>query len=236
MGFHIIVQPTNTDDMQYHYVEKINDLANFNLEKHSIIYEGEKKWKPTMLKHSNRFVNFSHDWHRVGIKAQELFRKQSIENNFMIEELSQDQESFKGYTNVTKDFLNIKRGDFLIRNYGNLEIEVKCRNIKWDRKKKYYFFYFNAEHLEKHLNMMKLTKTPILIAIYKRKKDEPLENSLRMIEVSYMKKLIIEKSLIKEPQKNSKGEKYFVYRIPLKHTMEGFKLVEYLKTKKKLNV
>ena len=57
----------------------------------------------------------------------------------MVEVIDQDPKSFTQYYDVSDDFLKIKRGDFLIRNVGNLEIEVKCKTIYWDKRKPYFY-------------------------------------------------------------------------------------------------
>lgn len=76
-------------------------------------------------------------------------------------------------------------------------MDVKCRTFYRIEGESY--FDFNADHIELHLNMMKYTCTPILIALYERIKntDIPKSDSLRMIDISYMK-IIIEKVKLKK--------------------------------------
>ena len=229
MGYHIIL---NHEDgaLKHYYVEKINDLANFQIQPNTIIYQGDKKWTPEMVKNSVRFQNFAESWHRAGIKAQEIFKKQALENQLILEELSHDQESFKAYTKIHEQYLEIKRGDFLLRNVGNLEIDVKCRTFYKPKHAEELCFDFSQDHLNRHLNMEKYTKTSIAIALYERIKgtDNPKPSSLRMIEVSYMNKIIGKLKLEPIIRHNSKGEKFTVYQIPLKHTMKQFTLLEHI--------
>ncbi len=230
MGYHIILKHEESR-IEHYYVERLNELANYPLSKTSIVYQGEKDWNPEILGHSKLYSSFAHDWHRAGIKAQELFKKQALEEEYILEELSQDSDSFKAYTNVKEEYLQIKRGDFLIRNVKNIEVDVKCRTFYTPKGKEYNCFDFNEEHLVRHFNMYEFTKTPIVIAVYQRElnTDNPITNSLRMIEIFHMKKVIKELGLKKIKRRNSNNEYYSVYQIPINRTMEKFSLIEHLK-------
>ena len=50
---------------------------------------------------------------KIGIRAQHLFKKQADKEGFILEDLNQNQESFKIYTNNVDK--SIKRGDYLVR-------------------------------------------------------------------------------------------------------------------------
>ncbi len=229
MGYHIILN-YSSNEIKHHYIENINELANFPLREDSIVYQGEKDWKPMLAKHSEEYINFTFDWHRAGIKAQNIFKEQAIKNEYILEELNQDAESFKCYTQIKDEYLKIKRGDFLIRNAQNIEVDVKCRTFYTPKGKDYNCFDFNVEHLERHLNMKSFTKTPIVIAVYKRvcNTDEVEKNSLRMIEIDHMKQKIDELKLKPIKKSNDKKEEYFVYQIPIKNTMPEFTLINYI--------
>lgn len=225
MGYHIILRH-HLDAIECHYVEHIEELSNFPLREDSIVYQGEERWSPEILKSSKRYGNYAHDWHRAGIKAQILFKKQALKEGYILEELSNDQVTFKNYTGISKEYLKIKRGDFLVRNVKNIEIEVKCRNFYEIDEIKY--FDFNCEDLERHRNMSKFTNSEIIIALYERKPgtDKPISTSLRTIEVSYMYKLVDELKLEQILRTNSKGEAYNVYRFPIKRTAPKFARIE----------
>lgn len=138
MGFHIV----NIENgiLKKDYVESFEELAFIDfITKDSIIYQGEEHWKPLKISDSKKYENFSKGWFRAGIQAQELFNEQAIDNGFILEELNQDQNSFKLYTsNAEKK--SIKRGDFLIRNYANIEIDIKCRGFKKINDNQYFDF------------------------------------------------------------------------------------------------
>lgn len=234
MGYHIILKH-NEKGIEHHYVEKLNQLANYQLKSDSIIYQGEPSWKPILIQDSEDYKSYTYDWHRAGIKAQEIFKKQALKEEYILEELNQDVESFKNYTGIKKEYLKIKRGDFLIRNANNIEVDVKCRSFYTPKGKDYNCFDFNAEHLERHLNMQSFTQTPIVIALYQRvsNTDEVKSKSLRMIEVEHIEKIVKKLNLKKVKKENEKGEKYFVYQLPIQNTMQGFALIDVIKKRNK---
>ncbi len=149
MGFHII--NINQDNkLETFYAENIEELSKISsITPDSIIYQGEKHWTAVKMGDSPKYADFTKDWYRAGIIAQYIFREQAKQNRLILEELKQDQDSFKSYTH-NSEFKKIKRGDFLIRNVRNLEIDVKCRGFK-DKCAKEHFLFSVDDH-EKHLN------------------------------------------------------------------------------------
>ncbi len=109
------------------YVESEVELVKLDIKNDTIIYQGESHWVPEKVGSSKKYKLLAEGWYRAGIKAQELFKVQAKKENLILEELFQDQKSFKSYTNTAKS-VSIKRGDFLIRNIRNLEIEWMEKN------------------------------------------------------------------------------------------------------------
>ena len=70
--------------------------------------------------------------------------------------------------------------------------------------------------------MQKFSRTPIAIALFKREKDAPVEDSLRMIMVDDLSRTAAD---CLEMQKNFG----FVYRFPVSETQTGFALLDDLK-------
>lgn len=231
MGYHIILKH-DTNGIQTKYVEKLNDLADYPITKDTIVYQGEKHWVPELVKNNENYKAFAQDWHRAGIKAQGIFKEQAIKAEYILEDLSQDQDSFKAYTSIKDEYLKIKRGDFLIRNVKNLEVDVKCRKFFYPKGSKTPYFEFNSEHLERHLNMYAFTKTPIIIAVYRREEntDNPIAESLVMVDVLYIKKLVDNLNL-KAYKRGNGVASYKAYQIPVEKCMTGFKLIEYYRDK-----
>lgn len=228
MGFHIILEPGLVKD-SYVYVECEFELANYPINNNSIIYQGERNWKPELVRESSKYSSYSFPWHRAGIKAQIIFKDQALKAGYILEELNQDQDTFKAYTGIDNKYLKIKRGDYLIRNAANIEVDVKCRSI-FDKRGR-FFFEFNVEHLERHIAMKSFTHTPIIVAVYSRVSkecDNVNENSLRMFEIDYLQEYAQKNRLKLWSRKNKRGEVYKVYQFPFEMGMPSFDLIKFI--------
>jgi len=147
----------------------------------------------------------------------------------MLEELFQDENSFQQYL-INDEYFAIKRGDFLIRNYGNIEIDIKCRSFYKDKQGQ-KVFNFKCDDVERHMNMQSLTKSPIIIAVYERNGDEvigktPYFFSIEQVDFSTLQKIYI--------KSENTG---YCYQIPLKITSADFKFIkDYHITKKTYSI
>ena len=214
IGFHIV----NIENgiLKKDYVESFKELAYINfITKDSIIYQGEEQWKPVKISESEKYKHFSEGWFRAGIQAQELFKEQATENGFILEELNQDQNSFKSYT-LNSEKKPIKRGDFLIRNYANIEVDVKCRGFWKDNGESY--FSFKCEDAEKHKNMMGFTNTPIIIAVYQNVNNKPVDNNIYFFAIDTLLSSDLNTHFRKKV-----GE---CYKIPVSFTQKGFDFID----------
>lgn len=225
MGYHLIIHRDN-NSIQHEYCEHFHELANYGVKDNSIIYKGEPHWKPFVVGDHVSYGKLADPGFRGSIKAERLFMKQALDRGYMLEVIDQDPSSFAQYYGVSKDFLKIKRGDFLIRNVGNLEIEVKCKTIYWKKGKPY--FYFEKDDLEKHLKMQEYTRTPVVLAFYERcskDRENPLHDKLYMMDMDY----IHERIAMKEKPGPSNGQE--AYCIPVAKCLKGFELIEHYKRK-----
>ena len=212
MGYHIINITEN--GIKNEYVNDKKALMNLDtITEDSIIYQGEPHWTPLQVKNTE-FKSYCLDWYRAGLKAQEHFKTQAKEQGLILEELIQDKESFQQYL-ISNEYIAIKRGDFLVRNYGNLEVDVKCRSFR-QLSNRELSFRFSCSDVEKHLNMQEYTQTPIIIAVYQRNGDKFIPKIPYFISIDRIKEL------------SSTLEKVFVknvgdcYEIPLKLTLQSF--------------
>jgi len=213
MGYHIINLSNGT--LQHEYVEDYEELAYINfITDDSIIYQGESHWSPFKVSQSEKYKHLSKGWFRAGIQAQELFKEQAIKAGYILEELNQDQKSFVAYTKNSKN-ISIKRGDFLIRNFGNIEIDVKCRGFKQQRK----YFDFKCEDVTKHLNMQKFTNTPILIAVYENSNNRPLEDKVYLFPIERLDNNLS----IKTNYRQGIGD---CFKVPISAATVGFDLID----------
>jgi hypothetical protein len=232
MGYHIILNK-NQSEIEHYFVNHFFEIANYEISETTIIYEGDEKWQPEVVALSKKYQIFSTPRFRASFKAEQIFKQKANELGYIIETLNQDQESFKFYNDAIKNnekYVYVKRGDFLIRNLLNLEIEVKCKTIFYDPKLKKLgpHFYLEKEHLDRHNNMFKFTKTPIIFAVFERnKKDQSKVNStkLYMISLSQVNEIIDKYNLT--PEYRSYGESY---RISIGACKKNFELLnEYKK-------
>jgi hypothetical protein len=132
MGYHIIIKKDSPNII--HIYKETQDQLNIELINNpeitpeTIIYAGDQNNQPFFIRDHKKYNELIKDWYRAGLKAQDLFKQQAIERRFIVEPLSQDQESFRTYFQ-NANYLPIKRGDFLIRNVNNIEVDVKCRTF-----------------------------------------------------------------------------------------------------------
>lgn len=215
MGFHIV--NIEKDKLKHEYVETYEELSFVSfITNDSVIYQGEEHWRPFKVSDTERYKHFAKGWFRAGIQAQEIFKEQATSNGYILEMLNQDQKSFKSYTSNV-NCVSIKRGDFLIRNFGNIEVDVKCRGfIEVNGEKT---FDFKCEDAIKHQNMQKFTNTPILIAVYENVGDRPVGNTIYFFSIDKL----MESKEIEILQRKGIGK---CYRIPLSFAQKGFSFID----------
>jgi hypothetical protein len=215
MGYHIVNLENNK--LKHDYVETYEELSYIEfITNDTIIYQGEEHWKPYRVEDSESYKNFAKGWYRAGVQAQELFKVQATNSGYILEMLNQDQKSFRSYTSNVNS-ISIKRGDFLIRNFGNIEIDVKCRGFREYKGQK--SFDFKCEDANKHQNMEGFTNIPILIAVYENVNNRPLEDNIYMFSIDKL----IESKEIEIHHRDGIGK---CYRIPLSFTIKGFSLID----------
>lgn len=219
MGYHII--NITEKGFFHHFFEDEAELlsSEITITENSIIYQGDPTNIPIKLKES-KFKNYSQSWFIAGLRAQELFKNQGKKNGLILEQISQDQKSFEQYIISKTPFEAIKRGDFLVRNYSNIEIEVKCKTFYI--KNNQDVFYFNCNEFEKHFNMQKIINSPVIIAIYKRENNILKEDNPYFISINEIYRNI---GLLKKEENKeiNTGESYL---IPLSLTVQSFDYIK----------
>ncbi len=210
MGYHLIIKH-HDGTITPKFSETFDGLAEYSdISADSIIYQGEQHWSPVVVGQHEQYKNLADERFRAGIKAQKLFKSHAIDHGLMIEELSQDMDSFKAYTSNAD--VSIKRGDFLLRNVRNIEIETKCFTFYNDS------FYIPYADVKRHQNMQNYAGSPVILAIYERNGDVPVPESLRMITIQ---------TIIEENYKSvTFDEKSKCSIIPLALTKQGFYLID----------
>lgn len=217
MGYHIV--NLKNDKIEHIYVETKLEIAYLNnITEDTIIYQGEQHWKPVRVGSESCYKDYSKDWFKAGIKAQELFKKQAKKEKLVLEELFQDENSFQQYL-ITEEYFAIKRGDFLVRNFGNIEIDIKCRGF-YKNLKDNLVFNFRCDDVERHLNMQTLTNTPILIAVYQRDDDKVVEETPYFFSISETNFSTFDKVYVKAENTG------YCYQIPIDKTEQSFDFVK----------
>lgn len=214
MGYHVIYG-TESGELKTDYAETEEELLEFPLTKECIIYNGLHEWKPRRLGDSRDLEILTEDWFKAGRKAEKLFYTQANEK-YILEKLSQDLLSFESYRSADGHWL--KRGDFLLRDVYNLEIEVKCLTIENE------CFLLKCTHHFNHKNMQDKSNIPVVFAIYERENDNVASPELRMISNYRIEELRQEKKL---KYQTIDGKKF--YRIPVSETKPGFELIEHFR-------
>jgi hypothetical protein len=119
----------------------------------------------------------------AGERAEQHFEKLSEMKGYILEKIPQDKNNFDKYKNNSEN--HIKRGDFLVRNLKNLEVEVKCfTKRKYEATREFpavECYVIAYSHIKRHAEMVNITGEPVVFAIFERNGREVLENSLRMI-------------------------------------------------------
>lgn len=113
----------------------------------------------------------------AGEKAERHFEELCGANGYIVEKISQDRGRFAQYAANAQSF--VKRGDYLVRNLSNAEVEVKCFS-----KRKYgstVCYRIKYSHIKRHQEMERLTGEPVIFAVFERRGRNVVENSLRMI-------------------------------------------------------
>lgn len=81
MGYHIV--NIKNDTIEHLYIENKIELAYLDtLTENTIIYQGEKHWEPVRFGNDPWYKNYTKDWFRAGLKAQELFKEQALKEKY----------------------------------------------------------------------------------------------------------------------------------------------------------
>lgn len=212
MGFHIVNIKNGV--LEHQYTEKYNDLLYIDfITEDSIIYEGHENWTPVKVGDHDKYKRLSRAEFRAGLIAEIVFEKQAYENNFILQKLDQGQETFKLYQNMCDKYY--KRPDYTIRNGVNIDIDVKCYNFHENSKKGRYI-NFNINEAGRFGSMQKLTKNKLIIALYEKKQNRPVEDTLYMFSIDYFLSYLKENRIPRTQEYAS---------FPISETVEGFELI-----------
>ena len=157
----------------------------------------------------------------AGARAEEIFMQQAHEAKWTMERISQEKETMGTYKDVAGT--SVKRGDFICRNCGHAEIEVKCKTRYFSKDAGDYYYLIGYGHIKRHQRMKdKITGAPVVFAFYERKGRSVLMDTLRMIDLSFLLESRDYKNGILYDKKTK------CIKIPFRYTREGFKVLDIL--------
>lgn len=130
------------------------------------------------LRYSFRWVFQPH--FIAGERAERLFEELCEAEGYVLEKISQDRKGFAKYAAGARN--RIKRGDYIVRNLRNAEVEVKCFSPRRYRRTACYAIKYR--HIKGHEEMARFTGAPVIFAIFERSGRNVIVNSLRMMPLS----------------------------------------------------
>jgi hypothetical protein len=106
-------------------------------------------------------------------------------SRWVVERIDQSQAGFAKYRNASSE--HIKRGDFICRNCGNAEIEVKCLSLqKGGARYPGTHFLLNYREKKGLDQMAKMADTRVVLALFERDGRGPVPGSLRMVALDFL--------------------------------------------------
>ena len=161
----------------------------------------------------------------AGTRAEEIFMQQAHEARWPMERISQEKETMGIYKDVAG--ASVKRGDFICRNCGHAEIEVKCKT-KYSSRNVGDYYMIEYSHIKRHQRMKdEITSAPVVFAFYERKGRSVLMDTLRMIDLSFL--------LGSRDYKNGRlyDKRTKCIMVPFRYTRERFEVLDILSKKRK---
>jgi len=155
----------------------------------------------------------------AGERAEQIFKKLCKEGGYVIEEISQDKESYEQYA-VATDYA--KRGDYLFVKT-NVEVDVKCLT-KYGRRG---YQCLSWDQIKRHKKMESFANRQVIFAIFERRGRRVIEESLRMVPLEELL----------EVRKRKPGvfydEEKRILKIPVDTMYPGFELLKKLEAQRK---
>ena len=158
--------------------------------------------------------------YHAGAEAEEIFERQARAETppWPMERISQDKEGISAYKDVAGG--SVKRGDFICRRGCHAEVEVKCKT-KYGHSGDYYYLLEYSE-IMRHERMKGVTNAPVVFAFYEREGRSVLVDTLRMIDLDFLRG--------SQDYKEGKlyVEKTKCIKVPFRYTREGFEVLDIL--------
>lgn len=157
----------------------------------------------------------------AGSVAEDVFERQALDEcpPWVVERIPQSKEAMQRYRDAAGR--SVKRADFIVRNCGGAEVEVKCKTRYIQRGDEYYLLTYSE--LKRHEAMRdSVTHAPVVFAFYERAGRKVLAETLRMVDLGFLFQT-----------SDYRSGKLYVPRqktvmVPFRYTRPGFQVLEIL--------
>jgi hypothetical protein len=152
----------------------------------------------------------------AGARAEWHFATLARQKRWAIERVDQSRDGMSQYRAIADR--SVKRGDYICRNCGNAEIELKCKTLYRDESC-YYIEYSEIMRLKE---MQRITGAPIVFALMERQGSGVRPGSLRMFLLDFLMQTHDYRA------GRLYDERRRCVRVPLKYTRPGFEVLRML--------
>jgi len=189
MGFHIVKQKDGI--IESVYIRKAEEIVNIDdIDENTIVYEADEKWKPYTIKDNKELHLFLQDSVKYGLLGQQYFVEMMHKNKVVCEQIDQNPESLKQYIEIANGEY-IKRGDYILRNVNNIEVEVKVRTFYGRDQNRYFTIdYSELKSLER---MQKILNNEILFCVFQKVDKVIIKDTIYSIAINKLVDLNREK-------------------------------------------
>lgn len=153
----------------------------------------------------------------AGARAEWYFAWLAEQKGWILERVDQSREGMAKYRAAAGR--SVKRGDYICRNCGNVEIELKCKTLYPDGGGCFFIEYSEIMRLQE---MQRITGTSVVFALMEREGSRVRPESLRMVKLDFLL----------DTQDYRAGRLYVpskkCVRVPLRYTRRGFEVLRIL--------
>lgn len=121
----------------------------------------------------------------AGSVAEDVFERQAFDARppWVVERIPQSKEAMQRYRAAAGR--SVKRADFIVRNCGGAEVEVKCKTRYIRGRDEYYLLTYSE--VKRHEAMRdSITHAAVVFAFYERAGRRVLPETLRMVDLAFL--------------------------------------------------
>lgn len=121
----------------------------------------------------------------AGSVAEDVFERQALDARppWVVERIPQSKEAMQRYRAAAGR--SVKRADFIVRNCGGAEVEVKCKTRYTRGRDEYYLLTYSE--VKRHEAMRdSITHAAVVFAFYQRAGRTVLPETLRIVDLAFL--------------------------------------------------